>query len=38
MDPELARRNTRLGWALFGLFWLIFGGAWALAYLWLHFN
>jgi hypothetical protein len=38
MDPELARRNTRLGWALFILFWLIFGGTWAVAYLYLHFK
>ena len=26
MNPELARRNLRFGWALFVLFWLIFAG------------
>ena len=26
MDPELARRNLRFGWALFVLFWLLFAG------------
>ena len=36
-DRELARKNMAWGWALFGLFWLLFGGtvAVALAYLWL---
>jgi hypothetical protein len=26
MNPELARRNARLGWLLFGVFWLLFAG------------
>jgi hypothetical protein len=34
---ELARRNMQWGWALFGLFLLLFGGTVgvALVYLWL---
>ena len=37
MDPELARRNNRLGLALFGLFLLIAVGtvAVALIYVWV---
>ena len=37
MDPELARRNVRLGLMLFGVFVLLFGGTFlvGLAYLWL---
>ena len=38
MDPELKRRNLRLGWLLFGLFWLLFGGSFGVAYLYLHFS
>jgi len=38
MDPELARKNTRLGWLLFAFFWLAFGATWAVAYLYLHFD
>jgi hypothetical protein len=34
-DPEIARRNLRWGWALFGLFWLLFGGTIAVAYIYL---
>ena len=36
-DAELARRNMFFGWALFGLFWVLFGGTIgvALIYLWL---
>ena len=36
-DRELARKNMAWGWALFGLFWLLFGGTVgvALVYLWL---
>jgi hypothetical protein len=26
LNPELARRNVLLGWALFGVFVLLFGG------------
>jgi hypothetical protein len=36
-DAALARKNMQWGWALFGLFWVIFGGTIgvALVYLWL---
>ena len=36
-DPHdaLARRNTSLGWALFGLFVLLFAGTWAVAFVYL---
>jgi hypothetical protein len=36
-DRALARKNMAWGWALFGLFWLLFAGTVliALAYLWL---
>jgi len=36
-EREIAHRNMRWGWALFGLFWLLFGGTIlvALVYLWL---
>jgi hypothetical protein len=36
-DAELARKNMQWGWALFGLFWLLFGGTVGVAfvYLWL---
>jgi hypothetical protein len=32
---DLERKNTRLGWALFGLFVLLFAGVWAVAYIYL---
>ena len=35
MDPELARKNTLLGWLLFGVFVLLFGGTFAVAYIYL---
>ena len=38
MDPELARRNVRLGWALFGFFLLLFAGCIGVAYLYLYFD
>jgi hypothetical protein len=38
MDPELARKNNRLGWLLFALFWVAFGATFAVAYLYLHFD
>ena len=36
-NPELARRNMALGWALFGVFLLLFAGTVvvALVYLWI---
>ena len=35
MDPELERRNNILGWALLGLFLLLFAGTFAVAFLYL---
>jgi hypothetical protein len=37
-DGDLARRNLRLGWALFGLFWLLFAGSFGVAFLYLAFD
>jgi hypothetical protein len=38
MDPELARRNIRLGWMLLGVFFLLFAGSIGVAVLYLHFQ
>ena len=38
MDPELARRNVRLGWMLFGVLVLLFAGSIGVAFLYLHFQ
>ncbi len=38
MDPELARKNVRLGWLLFGVFLVLFAGTWGVALLYLHFD
>jgi hypothetical protein len=38
MDPELARKNVRLGWLLFGLFWVLFAGTFAVAFIYLAFD
>ena len=38
MDPELARKNTRFGLALFALFLLLFAGCIGIAFLYLHFQ
>jgi len=38
MDPALARRNARLGWLLFGVFWLLFAGTVGVAFLYLAFD
>lgn len=35
MDPELARKNVILGWILLGVFLLLFGGTFAVAYIYL---
>ena len=35
MDPELARKNVIFGWALFGLFLLLFAGTIGVALLYL---
>jgi hypothetical protein len=38
MDPDLQRKNVRLGWALFALFLLLFAGTWGVALLYLQFD
>ena len=38
MNPELPRRNVRLGWMLFGVFLLLFAGTVGIALLYLHFQ
>ena len=38
MDSELARRNARLGWLLFGVFCLLFAGSIGVAFLYLAFD
>jgi hypothetical protein len=38
MDPELARRNVRLGWMLFAVFVLLFAGCVGIALLYLRFQ
>ncbi len=35
IDPETARKNLILGWALFGVFVLLFGGTVAVAFIYL---
>ena len=34
-ELELARKNMRWGWALFVLFWVLFGGTVGIAYIYL---
>jgi hypothetical protein len=34
-ERELARKNTTWGWALFGLFVVLFGGTFLIAYVYL---
>ena len=38
MDQELARKNLRLAWMLFGVFLLLFAGSIGVAFLYLHFQ
>ena len=38
MDKELARKNARLGWLLFGIFLVLFAGSWGIALLYLQFD
>jgi hypothetical protein len=38
MSPELARKNARLGWLLFAIFWLLFAASIGVAFLYLHFD
>jgi nitrogen fixation protein FixH len=35
VDPETARKNLILGWALFAVFLLLFGGTVAVAFVYL---
>jgi hypothetical protein len=35
-ENDLARRNLRFGWALFGLCWLLFAGTLLIAVLYLQ--
>ena len=37
-ERELARKNLRFGWALFGLFWLLFLGTAIVAVLYLQLD
>jgi hypothetical protein len=37
-DKDLERRNLRFGWALFGLFWLLFVGTALVAILYLQLD
>ncbi len=34
-DAEVARKNLAWGWALFGLFWVLFAGTIGVALIWL---
>ena len=36
--PTIARRNSILGWSLFGIALLIAGGAVLVAFIYLHFD
>lgn len=38
MDPELARKNVRLGWLLFGVFLVLSAGTVGVAFLYLAFD
>lgn len=38
LDPETQRKNLVLGWALFGLFVLLFAGTAVVALLYLQFD
>jgi hypothetical protein len=38
MDPELVRKNVRLGWLLFGIVVVLFAGTIGIAFLYLAFD
>jgi hypothetical protein len=38
MNTELEQKNLRLGWALFGLFVLLFAGTFAVALIYLQLD
>jgi hypothetical protein len=35
VEPDLARKNARLAWLLFAIFWLLFAGSIGVAFLYL---
>lgn len=37
-DLDVQRRSVRVGLLLFGIFWLLFGGTFLIAFLYLHFD
>jgi hypothetical protein len=38
LDPELERRNMRLGWAIFGLSLVLFAGTFLVALIYLQLD
>ena len=38
MDPEIQRKNVALGWALFGLFLLLFVGTFVVGLVYLQLD
>jgi hypothetical protein len=38
LDPELQRKNMRLGWSLFGLFCLLVAGTFVVALIYLQLD
>lgn len=38
LDPQTERRNMQLGWALFGLFVVLFAGTLAVALIYLQLD
>lgn len=38
LDPELARKNMRMGWALFALFLALFAGTFLVALAYIKLN
>jgi hypothetical protein len=38
LEPDLQRRNMRLGWALFGLFLALFAGTFLVALVYLQLD
>jgi hypothetical protein len=38
LDPELERRNMRLGWAVFGLAFALFAGTFLVALVYLQLD
>jgi hypothetical protein len=38
VDPELERKNLLLGWAIFGLFLLLFAGTFLIALVYLQLD